>query len=473
MRRVLLAVVVSLPAAAPAAAEVKLNALFSDGVVLQRDREVPVFGTATPGAEVTVTVNGATQTAKAGEDGKWQVRLPAHEAGGPHVLAVAEAGGKPVEVKDVQFGEVWIASGQSNMHWTFSHNIMNGAAELDAANDPLVRQFTVKKGQAKEPMFDTAGKWLGASRENLLVDGQNGCSAVGYFFARALRKELNVPVGVINASVGGTPIQQWSPGGGLYNNMIHPLVPFAVRGAIWYQGEANVAQGKAYVEMTKKQVEAWRDLWKQRELPYYFVQLAPFTHSRRPKSTATPEVMPLFWEGQSEIPAAVPKTDFIVISDLVENTADIHPSNKQGVGARLANLALHHDYQKSDVVYSGPRFKSAKVEDGAIRVSFDHVAGGLASRDEKPLSHFQIAGEDQKFVPAEATIDGDTVVVKSPEVAKPVAVRFAWHEEATPNLQNKSGLPANSFRTDDWPVVTTRPADPAAPAKPPAPTTKK
>jgi sialate O-acetylesterase len=473
MRRSFLAVIVSLLVVGPAAAEVKLPALFSEGVVLQRDREVPVWGTATPGVEVTVAVNGAKQTAKAGDDGKWQVRLPAHEAGGPHVLSVAEAGGKPVEVKDVQFGEVWIASGQSNMHWTFSHQIKDSEKELDAANDPLVRQFTVKKGQAKEPMVDTAGKWLGASRENLLVDKDNGCSAVAYFFARALRKELNVPVGVINASVGGTPIQAWSPGGGLYNNMIHPLAPFAIRGAIWYQGEANVSGGKAYVELTKKQVEAWRGLWNQGEFPYYLVQLAPFAHSLRPKSTATPEVMPLFWEGQSEIPAVVPKTDFVVISDLVENVANIHPTNKEDVGARLANLALHHDYQKSDVVYSGPRFKGAKVENGAIRVSFEHVAGGLASRDGKPLSHFLVAGEDRKFVPAEAAIDGDAVVVKSAAVAKPAAVRFAWTETAMPNLMNKAGMPANSFRTDDWPVETTRPADPLSPAKPAAPAEKK
>lgn len=465
MHRSLLAVVVSLLVAAPAAAEIKLNALFSDGVVLQRDREAPVFGTATPGAEVTVAIDGAKQTAKAGEDGRWQVRLPAHAAGGPHVLAVAEAGGKPVEVNDVQYGEVWIASGQSNMHWSFSHNIKDKEKELDAANDPLLRQFTVKKGQAKEPMFDTAGKWNGANREGLLADGTNGSSAVGYFFGRALRKELGVPVGIINASVGGTPIEQWSPGGGLFNNMIHPLAPFAVRGAIWYQGESNLAGGgEAYAEKTKKQVEAWRKLWGQGDFPYYFVQIAPFTYSPRPKVTVNEQALPMFWEGQSKIPSLVSKTDFIVISDLVDNVADIHPSNKQDVGARLANLALHHDYQQSDVVFSGPRFKSAKVEGDTIRVSFEHVAGGLASRDGKPLTEFLIAGDDKKFVPAEATIDGDTVVVKSSNVPKPDAVRFAWHEKAMVNLQNKAGLPANGFRSDAWEVVTVKPAEPAAPA---------
>lgn len=466
MRRSLFAVVLSLLVVAPAAAEIKLNALFSDGVVLQRDREAPIFGTATPGAEVTVAIDGAKQTARAAADGKWQVRLPAHAAGGPHVLTVAEADGKPVKVNDVQYGEVWIASGQSNMHWTFSHNVKNKEQELDAANDPLLRQFTVKKGQAKEPMFDTAGKWLGASRDNLLVDKNDGCSAVGYFFGRALRKELGVPVGIINSSVGGTPIQQWSPGGGLFNNMIHPLAPFAVRGAIWYQGESNLSNGgEAYAEMTKAQVEAWRKLWGQGDFPYYFVQIAPFTYSPRPKSTVNTEALPMFWQGQSKIPSLVAKTDYVVITDLVDNVADIHPSNKQDVGARLANLALHHDYEKSDVVFSGPRFKSAKVDGNAIRVSFEHVAGGLASRDGKPLTEFLIAGDDRKFVPAEATIDGDTVVVKSPQVPKPAAVRFAWHEKAMANLQNKAGLPAGSFRSDAWEVVTAKAAEPAVPAE--------
>lgn len=465
MRRVSFAFLIALLVAAPAAADVKLPALFTDGAVLQRDREVPVWGTAAANAEVTVSLDGVKQTAKADADGKWQVKLPSHAAGGPHVLSVAEAGGKSVEVKDLQFGEVWIASGQSNMHWSFSHRIKDSEKELDAANDPLLRQFTVKKGQAKTPMSDTSGKWLGASRENLLVDKTDGCSAVGYFFGRALRKELNVPVGIINASVGGTAIQLWTPGpgGGLFNNMIHPLAPFAIRGAIWYQGESNLAGGgAAYAELTKKQVEAWRALWKQGDFPYYFVQIAPFRYAPRPKPTVTAEALPMFWEGQSKIPSLVPKTDFIVITDLVENVADIHPSNKQDVGARLANLALHHDYQKSDVVYSGPRFKSAKVEGSTIRVSFDHVDGGLASRDGKPLTHFLIAGDDEKFVPAEATIDGDTVVVKSSDVAKPAAVRFAWNEEAMPNLMNKAGLPANSFRSDKWTVVVAVPPAPAA-----------
>jgi sialate O-acetylesterase len=460
MRRSFFAIFLVLVAALPTSAAVKPNALFSDGAVLQRDRDVPVWGTAAPGKEVTVALDDEKQTTTAAADGKWSVKLAPHKAGGPHTLRISEAGGDTVEIKDLQFGEVWLASGQSNMHWTFSHNIKDKEKELDAANDPLLRQFTVKKGQAKQPMADTTGKWLGASRENLLVDKNDGCSAVGYFFARALRKELNVPVGIINASVGGTPIQAWSPGGGLYNNMIHPLAPFALRGAIWYQGEANVSQGSAYLDLTKTQVEAWRKLWGQGEFPYYFVQLAPFSYAGRPNSKNPAHALPFFWETQTKIPAAVSKTGMVVITDLVENVNDIHPSNKQDVGLRLARLALANDYGQSDLVASGPMFQSAKVEGATIRVAFDHVHGGLVSRDGKPLTEFLIAGADQKFVPAEAKIDGNSVVVGSPEVPNPVAVRFAWTEKSMPNLANKEGLPANSFRTDDWAMPAPVAAEP-------------
>ncbi len=460
MRRFAPALVLALLFARPVAAEVKLPALFSSGVVLQRDVEVPVWGTAAADAEVTVALDGAKQTVKVDAAGKWKVKLPAHTAGGPHTLAVAEAGGKPVEVTDVQFGEVWIASGQSNMHWTFSHNILNKEKELDAANDPLLRQFTVKKGQAKEPMSDTAGKWLGASKENLLVDGPNGCSAVGYFFARKLREELKVPVGIINSSVGGTPIQQWSPGGGLFNNMIHPLAPFAIRGAIWYQGESNVTLGHGYVDLTKTQVTAWRELWGQGEFPYYFVQIAPFTYASKPNSKVPAHTLPLFWEAQTAIRKAVPNTAMVVITDLVDNVNDIHPANKQDVGARLANTALARDYGKSDLAHASPLFASAQRTGDTIRCKLSNVGSGLVSRDGKPLTFFTIAGSDHQFHPAEATIDGEEVVVRSDAVKEPVAVRFAWDEKAMPNLATKEGLPANAFRTDEWKLEAT--AVPAA-----------
>lgn len=461
MRPFVLTFAVSMFLIAPVAAAVKMPAFFSDGVVLQRDRDVPVWGTATPGVEVSVALDDEKHVAQTAADGKWQVKLAPRKAGGPHVLRVAETDGTAIEVNDVQFGEVWLASGQSNMHWTFSHDIKNKEKELDAANDPLLRQFTVRKaaafvrkGVVNEPMTNAAGKWHSASREELLADGEDGASAVAYFFGRSLRRELNIPVGILNASVGGSAIEAWSPGGSLYNKMIHPLAPFAMRGVIWYQGEANInAAGAGYVELTKTKVEAWRALWGQGEFPYYYVQLAPFIHSTRPNSKAPVYALPALWEAQTSIMTAVRNSGMVVVTDLVDDVTNIHPPNKQDVGDRLARWALAKEYDRSDVVYSGPIFKNSTVEGDAIRVRFDHVDGGLASRDGKPLTHFFIAADDEKFVPAEATIDGDSVVVRSPTVLKPAAVRFAWEELARPNLMNKAALPANSFRSDHWPLT--------------------
>jgi sialate O-acetylesterase len=453
---------------APASAEVKPGALFTSGVVLQREVEAPIWGTAAAGEKVEVTFAGKTLTAVPDDQGKWVVKLPPQKAGGPHKLTIGAAGSDAkIELADVYFGEVWIASGQSNMHWTFSHNIKDKEQTLSEANDPLLRQFTVKKGGTKEPAADVSGKWYGANREGLLAETTNGASAVGYFFGRELRKALDVPVGIINSSVGGTPIENWSPKGVLYNNMIHPLAPCAVRGAIWYQGESNLlgGAGMKYATMQKTMVEAWRKHFANDDMAFYFVQLAPYAYSARNNSPAKSYSMAEFWEAQYLAAKTTPHSGLVVINDVVHNVKDIHPIDKETVGKRLAALALAGDYGKKDVVTSGPTFKSAEPEGASLRVKFDNVHGGLVSRDGQALTHFLLAGEDQKFHPAVATIDGDTVSVRSAKVTKPVAVRFAWDEVAQPNLSNKAGWPAGSFRSDDWKLIDEKPAQSATPAK--------
>ncbi|MCE9607225.1 MAG: sialate O-acetylesterase [Planctomycetia bacterium] len=474
LRRLLMVAVLSLVVptlvVSPALAEVKPGALFTSGVVLQRECEVPVWGSAAPQEQVEVKFGDTTLKAQADAKGKWIVKLPPQKAGGPHKLIIGAAGSDAKqEIADVYFGEVWIASGQSNMHWTFSHNIKDKEQTLSEANDPLLRQFTVKKGQAKEPAADVAGQWLGASRENLLVDKQDGASAVGYYFGRELRKELNVPVGIINSSVGGTPIELWSPKGGLYNNMIVPMGPLAVRGALWYQGESNVfsKSGMRYVDLQKKMVAAWRESFGK-DMAFYFVQIAPFNYNGRPNSKLTADALPEFWQAQTEAAKQVPHSGMVVISDLVENVKDIHPSDKANVGKRLAALALAGDYGRKDVTVSGPTFKEAVADGAALRVRFENVGAGLASRNKEPLSHFQLAGEDRKFHPAEATIEGDSITLRSAKVAKPVAVRFAWDELAMPNLMNKAGWPAGSFRSDDWKLEEEAAVKPAATKEAPA-----
>ncbi len=238
---------------------------------------------------------------------------------------------------------------------------------------------------------------------------------------------------------------QWAPTG-LYNGMIHPLVPFAIRGAIWYQGESNVGDGPAYLDKMRALIGGWRSVWQQDDFPFYFVQLAPIDYTNY--FDVDPLALPLIWEAQTGA-LSLANTGMVVTTD-IGNTKDIHPSNKQDVGKRLALWALARTYGRQDLVYSGPLYRSMEVEGARIRIHFDHTGSGLTSSDGKPLGRFEIAGNDRKFVAARATIDGDTIVVVSDEVPDPLAVRFGWHQEAEPNLSNREGLPASPFRTDRW-----------------------
>jgi sialate O-acetylesterase len=290
---------------------------------------------------------------------------------------------------------------------------------------------------------------------------------VGYFFALGLIKELNVPIGLIGSNWGGTRIEPWTAPEGYrqvaslsdlaaknkpthYNGMIYPLVPYAIKGAIWYQGESNNGEGMKYFEKMKALILGWREVWKMPEMPFYYVQLAPFAYKKGQPSTALAEM----WGAQTAA-LSIPHTGMAGTSD-IGTPGNIHPPNKQDVGKRLALWALAKTYNKPIAVYSGPIFKSMKVDGTRVQINFEHTGSGLVARDGKELKHFEIAGEDKKFVPAKASIDGGTVFVTNP-----VAVRFAWDQVAEPNLSNKEGLPAIPFRTDDWGLE----APPAPPQK--------
>jgi sialate O-acetylesterase len=266
-----------------------------------------------------------------------------------------------------------------------------------------------------------------------------------------LQKELGVPIGLINSSWGGSSIDPWIIGekqsGGMYNGMIAPLQPFAIRGTTWYQGEAQVGTGMKYRDKMEALIQGWRKIWGN-DMPFYFVQLAPWSGYKEAGA------LPGLWEAQVAS-LKIPGTGMAVVTDLVDNIADIHPVNKTDVGNRLALWALSKEYGKKGIVYSGPLYKGMKVDGNKIRVEFLHVGGGLKSRDGKPLSEFEISGADGKFVPAEAVIDGDTVVVQGKGIESPTQVRFGWRNIANPNLMNKEGLPASPFRTKDWQGATT------------------
>ena len=425
-----------------ALADVKLPAIFGSHMVVQRDMSLPVWGTAEPGEQVTVTFDQASQQATADAMGKWHVSFPAMSADGKaHTLTIA--GKNTVKLDDILIGEVWVGSGQSNMEWPLTASA-DPEATIKAANHPQIRLFHVPKVQTPQPAADVNASWNVCSPETIPA-----FSAALYHFGTRLEQELKVPVGLINSSWGGSPIEPWtvtaSGSGQMYNGMIAPLLPFPVRGVIWYQGETNVMQknGLAYTGKMQELIEGWRNVWKNPNLAFLYVQIAPW------KGAYQGDELPKLWEAQVAA-LKIPGTGMIVTTDLVDNIADIHPKNKRDVGHRLALWALAKTYGKKDLVYSGPLFKSQVIDGQQVRVTFAHTGGALKSRDDKPLTEFEIAGADGKFVPAQAKIDGETIVVSAEGVAEPKVVRFGWHTLANPNLINAAGLPASPFQTENW-----------------------
>jgi len=627
------------------ATNITVPALFSDHMVLQRDRDVPVWGTADPGGRVTVTLGDRQTAATAGPDGRWQATLPPMPAGGPHTLTIA--GAETLTFEDVLIGEVWVASGQSNMEWSVE-NSNDAAAEIAAANYPRIRLFDVRHTVSSTPLDSVAADgWRVTSPQTI-----PSFSAVAYFFGRTLHEALDVPIGLISTNWGGTRAEAWTSrdglatfpefqpylaqldsfevplqalqahllaryqeriqtgdagyqadvpwfrpeaddadwatmtlptlweqagldgldgvvwfrrtvdlpagwaaedltlylgaiddadstwvngvlvghtnsyntervytvpasalrpgrnvisvrvvdtggGGGiygeaaqlrlarasgasrslagpwryrvgvrvddlqpplrlqdyptaLYNGMIAPLIPYAIQGAIWYQGESNADRAYQYRDLFPAMIRDWRQHWGQGDFPFYFVQLANFMAPQTDPNEASA------WAELREaqlMTLALPNTGMAVTIDIGE-ADDIHPRNKQDVGYRLAQWALAETYGRADVVPSGPLYRSMTKENGAIRLAFDHVGGGLTTPDGAPLRGFAVAGADRRFVWADARIDGNTVVVSSRAVADPVAVRYGWANNPAVNLYNAEGLPASPFRTDDWPGVT-------------------
>jgi len=464
--------------ATTASAEIEMPSLFSDGMVLQRDTAVPVWGGADADDEVTVTFAGQTKSTTAGKDGKWMVKLDPLKVArkGTAMVITADDGDQKVTIDDVLVGEVWICSGQSNMEWPVA--ACNAADDIAAAKHSIIRTIKVPHTPSATPLTDFNGEWTACSPETV-----SRFTAVGYFFGLKLHQELQgMPIGLVNSSWGGTRVEPWTPPCGfaaveelkematqkfdarnhqnptvLYKGMINPLIPFAIRGAIWYQGESNGSEGVTYYQKKQALIGGWRQLWKQGNFPFYFVQLANFrTSGDDPK-------MGDGWARLREAQVDTLKVDNTGMACIIDigEANDIHPKNKQDVGARLALWALAKDYGK-DVVYSGPLYKDMKIEGSKIRISFDHVGSGLmvGKKDgKKPtaeakgseLKWFSVADAEQNWHWAKAVIDGDTVVVSCDKVEKPVAVRYAFtmNPEGC-NLYNKEGLPASPFRTDEW-----------------------
>ena len=492
-----------------AGADVKLPALISDNMVLQRGAETPIWGTADPAERVTVTMGDQRAVAVADENGKWMLRLKQWDAGGPYEITIA--GKNSITLKNVMVGEVWICSGQSNMQWPLSH-ALNAEQEIADSDYPDIRLFSVKRTVADEPQTDVVGKWQECSPKT-----SGSFSAVGYFFGRELYREMGVPIGLIHSSWGGTPAESWTshptlesdpalkpildrwakrmeeypqakkeydeklaqwqkdaqkakeagkaapkkpwpPVGpnhpykpsGLYNAMIAPLIPYAIEGAIWYQGESNAGRAYEYRKLFPAMIYDWRKAWGQGDFPFLFVQLANFTSIHAlPAESAWAELR------EAQLMALMqPRTGMAVTIDIGE-THSIHPKNKQEVGRRLA-LAAEAIAYGYDVDYSGPIYKSMTIKGSEVWLRFNHLDGGLVAKGGDTLKGFSIAGPDMKFVWAQAVIVGNKVVVWSDKVPHPIAVRYAWDNNPVCNLYNEAGLPASPFRTDPWPGVTAK-----------------
>jgi sialate O-acetylesterase len=475
-------------------------------MVLQRDMQIPIWGTAGVGETVTVAFHAQKKTVVADRDGKWTVRLDAVEAGGPFEMTIA--GKNTITFKDVYVGEVWLCSGQSNMDMTVAKEdrywcgVNNEAEEVAEANYPLIRVFDVEFTPKDEPQNDAKGAWEICSPKTV-----GHFSAAAYFFARQLHKKLNVPIGLVTTAYGASTAEAWTsrsalaanPTTGflleeykkrseeydsgraqkkyeqdladwqkaseqakadnkrapkkpgvpknphqdqhspcvLYNGMVAPLIPYAIRGAIWYQGESNGPTAKIYDKIMETLIQDWRRAWGQGSFPFLYVQLANYNKGGQTL---------LVREGQLKN-LSIPNTAMAVTID-IGDADNIHPKNKQDVGLRLSLAARALAYGES-IPYMGPIYDSMSVEGNSIRLRFKHIDGGLVAKGGE-LKGFAIAGENKNFVPADAKINGETIVVSSSEMAKPIAVRYGFDNNPQVSLYNKADLPASPFRTDNF-----------------------
>ncbi|MGJ7032142.1 sialate O-acetylesterase [Niabella hirudinis] len=483
-------------------AAVKLPAVIADHMVLQQKTTVALWGWADAGERITIQCSWSRQpvTVTTGPGGRWLTHVKTVAAGGPYTIRFK--GSDTIEVKDVLLGEVWLCSGQSNMEFPLAKQkawrtgVVDYEREVAEASDPRLRLFTVLQAVAATPQQDVQGGWAPCTPETVAA-----FSAVAYYFGKEIREVTGVPVGLIHSSWGGTPAESWtrkevlekdpelrpildryetsvnayhedltryrqvearwlkdSAAMGkkparpadpeknsksptvLYNAMIHPLIPFTLKGAIWYQGESNAGRAYQYRRLFPAMIRSWRKEWDA-AFPFYFVQIAPHYQQN-------PEIR----EAQLLTYKTVPGTGMAVITD-AGDSLDIHPRNKAVVGHRLALWALANAYGKKKIVYSGPLYQSVQREGNKMRIAFSFADGGLIAK-KGVLTGFTIAGANRQFVPATAEIEGKSVVVMSDAVAAPVAVRFGWSNFPHAVLVNKAGLPASPFRTDDWPGET-------------------
>lgn len=518
--------------AATASADVRLPSIAGDHMMLQQQTNAPIWGWADPGEEVTVSGSWGRQASTiAGADGRWQVNLATPSHGGPHNVTIR--GNNEITLDDVMIGEVWLCAGQSNMGWRLSAT-MDGGQDAATANYPEFRIFRSARAHSHEPQLDCDAEWTRCTPETAST-----CSAVSFYFAEKLHRELGIPVGIVLQPYAGTPIEGWIPKeiqlddprtrliiaasdaesadysleqaqkqlqrsmerwkngerrtepklrtpdnwghqypGNIFNGMIHPVRPWAIRGAIWYQGERNakdVAQAANYVNQLPRLIHYYRNSWNEMsgggtaaDFPFYFVQL-PSWLAEQTEPVEPNAAWAVSRESMRLVAETVPNTGVAVSIDTGDSVL-LHPKDKKPIGQRLAYLALKNPYGR-DIVAHGPSYQGHQVEGDKIILRFDSTGSGLMPGKDGPLDTIAIAGADKKFFWANAQIEGETVVVSSPNVPKPTAVRYAWAMNPSNRnlLYNREGLPASPFRTDDWPLFDPNNYDPPVQPKPATP----
>jgi sialate O-acetylesterase len=462
-------------------AAIRLPSIIADHMVLQQQSKITLWGWANPNEKVEISCNWQknTITVLADQKGEWKIEAQTIKAGGPYTIMFKGAS-TSLTVKDVYLGEVWFCSGQSNMEWNVGREKFADSV-IRAASNPLIRMFTVAKFASPLLKNNVSGNWDICSPQTVAK-----FSAVAYHFAVELSDKLKIPIGLIHSSWGGTPAESWvskavlesqdnfkpilkrfdesigrydaekAAAGGkeikntdprtrfnspsvLYNAMFYPLINYKIKGVLWYQGEANANRAHQYRDLFPALIESWRNEFKNKDLPFYFVQIAPF-------KTQNPEIR----DAQFLTTKTSHHVGMVVTMD-VGDCEDIHPKDKITVGNRLANIALNNTYGFKEIDYLSPMYKSIKIDKGSIKVLFDTQSTLTAKGD---LVGFTIAGEDQKFYPAKAKLNGKEVIVSSEQVKNPVAVRYAWENCANGNLFNKANLPASPFRSDSWKWIT-------------------
>ena len=454
-------------------AEVRLPKIFSSNMVLQQGRENPIWGWADKGEKIILEINGKIIKTKAGVDGKWKALLPVMDYGGPHTLNIK--GKNTLQLGNILIGEVWVCSGQSNMEMLVK-SCLNAETEIASSNYPEIRLFSVPKAVSNSAKDDIEkGNWVNCSPENV-----PGFSGIGYFFGRYIHQQLKVPVGIINSSYGGSKIQCWMSETAaqndpelivtyrkmkelvpekvdakmrneltsvLFNAMINPIIPYGMKGIIWYQGESDRGAPEQYKRTFPAMINDWRKLWMQKDFPFLFVSLANY---RKPLNEPGESDWAEIREAQTTA-LSLPNTGMALAIDLGE-AENIHPLNKQEVARRLGLNAMKLAYSK-DIVCSSPIFSSMQTKGNHALIRYNTDGKSLMVKDLYGyIRGFAVAGSDKKFYWAKAELlDSNVIRVYSPKVDRPVAVRYGWSNNPSDlNLYNLEGLPANPFRTDDW-----------------------